>query len=143
YEANSINENDKLEEKLEDYMEPHQDDSIFDENAPAGKDALAEINFELVDTGRWLLKVIGGPNNGAEFAMQASNSYVIGTDPNSCDIVFHDTSVSRQHARITVTNDDNLFIEDLKSRNGTLLDGEPLKTKKQLMPNILVTMGTT
>ena len=76
-------------EQLEDPMEPRED-TIFDENAPAGKDALAEINYELVDTGRWLLKVIGGPNSGAEFAMQSSNNYVIGTDPNSCDIVFHD-----------------------------------------------------
>lgn len=134
--------NGKPEDNPEESMESQQD-SIFDENMPAGKDALAEINFEMVDTGRWLLKVIGGPNNGAEFAMQASNNYVIGTDPNTCDIVFHDTSVSRQHAKISVTDEDTLFIEDLKSRNGTLLDGEPLKTKKQLSPNILVTMGTT
>ena len=42
-------------------MEP-KEDTIFDENAGAGKNALAEINFELVDTGRWLLEVIGGPN---------------------------------------------------------------------------------
>jgi type III secretion system YscD/HrpQ family protein len=129
-------------EEKEDEMESRQD-SIFDENTPAGKDALAEINFELVDTGRWLLKVIGGPNTGAEFSLQASNSYVIGTDPNSCDIVFHDTSVSRQHARVAVSADDVLTLEDMQSRNGTLIDGEPLKTKKQLMPNVLVTLGTT
>lgn len=140
--SNNLNGTSKQEEPLEDQMEPRQD-SIFDENSPAGKDALAEINFELVDTGRWLLKVIGGPNNGAEYAMQASNSYVIGTDPNSCDIVFHDTSVSRQHAKVTVTDEETLFIEDLKSRNGTLLDGESLKGKKQLNPNTLVSMGTT
>lgn len=131
------------EEVKETQEEDAREDTIFDENAPAGKDALAEINFEVVDTGRWLLKVIGGPNNGAEFSMQTSNSYVIGTDPNTCDVVFHDTSVSRQHARITISADDVLMIEDLQSRNGTLLDGEPLKSKKQLMPNALVAMGTT
>lgn len=120
-----------------------KEDTLFDENAPAGKDALAEINFEMVETGRWLLKVIGGPNNGAEFSMQAGNSYVIGTDPNSCDIVFHDTSVSRQHARLSVSPDEQIYIEDLNSRNGTLVDGEPLKTKKLLSPNIVVTLGTT
>ncbi len=50
--------------------------------------------------------------------MQAGNNYVIGTDPQTCDIVFHDTSVSRQHARISVTPEDTLFIEvtDCKSR---------------------------
>ena len=129
-------------EKEEAKMEPREE-PVYDEQAPTGKDALAEINFEMVETGRWLMKVIGGPNNGAEFSMQASNSYTIGTDPNSCDIVFHDTSVSRQHARVTVGDDDKLFIEDLKSRNGTLLDGEALKTRKNLSPNALVTMGTT
>lgn len=129
-------------------MEPNEpevkdEDTLFDENAPAGKDALAEINFEMVETGRWLLKVIGGPNNGAEFSMQAANSYVVGTDPNTCDIVFHDTSVSRQHARLTVSPEEQISIEDLNSRNGTLVDGEPLKAKKQLNPNTVVTLGTT
>lgn len=130
------------QEKSEDVMEISEE-KLFDETAPSGKDALAEINFEVIDTGRWLLKVVGGPNNGAEFSMQASNNYTIGTDPNSCDIVFHDTSVSRQHARISITSDDKLYIEDLKSRNGTLLDGEPLKTKKALLPNVLITLGTS
>lgn len=117
-------------------------DSIYDEDADQGG-ALAEINFGLLDTGRWLLKVIGGPNNGAEFSMQTNSSYVIGTDPNVCDIVFHDTSVSRQHARVTVSPDDSLLIEDLKSRNGTLVEGEPLTGKRTLPPNIIVNLGTT
>lgn len=123
-------------------MEPHED-TLFDDTAPAGKDALADIHFEMTAAGKWLLKVIGGPNNGAEFAMQAGHSYTIGTDPNTCDIVFHDTSVSRQHAKITVGSDDALSIEDLKSRNGTLVDGESLKEKKALTPNALVNIGTT
>ena len=75
--------------------------------------------------------------------MQTGNSYIVGTDPNSCDIVFHDTSVSRQHARISVGQDDALVIEDLKSRNGTTLDGERLTGKHTLSPNMLITMGTT
>src|SRR6185436_17770917 len=89
-------------------------DTIF-EDEDADLSSLAEIDFGVVETGRWLLKVNGGPNNGAEFYMQPNNSYLIGTDPHSCDIVFHDTSVSRQHARITITPEDELLIEDLKS----------------------------
>lgn len=124
------------------YATDERHDTIFDEE-PSDKHALAEINFGLLDTGRWLLKVIGGPNNGAEFSMQTGSSYIIGTDPNVCDIVFHDTSVSRQHARITVGQDDTLNIEDLKSRNGTNVDGEVLKEKRILPPNTIVSMGTT
>jgi pSer/pThr/pTyr-binding forkhead associated (FHA) protein len=117
-------------------------DSLFGEE---GEDLgpLAVIDFGVIETGRWLLKVIGGPNNGAEFYMQAGNSYVIGTDPHSCDIVFHDTSVSRQHARITVTPEDTLLIEDLKSRNGVLINGVPIEGKETLPPNTIVTLGTT
>ena len=116
-------------------------DTIFEEGDANAE--IAEINFDMTDTGRWLLKVIGGPNNGAEFSMQNGTAYLIGTDPNSCDIVFHDTSVSRQHARITIAADDTMFIEDLKSRNGTLVDGEPVKMKQPLATNTLVSMGTT
>lgn len=130
------------ENKLETTMNSEQRDTIFGEE-DKDKAALAEINFDLIDAGRWLLKVIAGPNSGAEFSMHSASSYVIGTDPSSCDIVFHDNSVSRQHARITVAAEDGMTIEDLKSRNQTLIDGEPVKTKRKLSPNTVVTVGTT
>lgn len=117
-------------------------DTIF-EDEDSEKAGLAKVHFDLMETGRWLLKVIGGPNNGAEFSMQAGNSYLLGTDPNSCDIVFHDNSVSRQHARITVAPEDTLTIEDLKSRNGTRMDGEPVEGKRSLMPQSIVNIGTS
>lgn len=115
--------------------------SIFEE--PSEKSDYPEINFDLTETGRWLLKVVGGPNSGAEFTMQPSSIYVIGTDPNSCDIVLHDTSVSRQHAKISVNEDDTITLEDLKSRNGTFVDGKPLTGKQTIPTNTLVMMGTS
>ncbi len=104
---------------------------------------MAEINFGLTETGRWLLKVVGGPNNGAEFYMQTGHAYILGTDPHTCDIVFHDTSVSRQHARITVTSEDTLLIEDLKSRNGIHINGLQIEGKQPLSPSIICALGTT
>jgi type III secretion system YscD/HrpQ family protein len=118
------------------------EDTIFDDEE-GDKHSLAKINFDLVDTGRWLLKVIAGPNNGAEFSMHADVSYVVGTDPSSCDIVFHDTSVSRQHGRITIDKRDEIYIEDLKSRNGTTVDGETVVAKRKLTSNSIIVMGTT
>ncbi len=115
--------------------------SIFEE--PLEKSTFPEINFDLTETGRWLLKVVGGPNQGAEFIMQPSSTYVIGTDPNSCDIVFHDTSVSRQHAKVTINEDDTIVLEDLKSRNGTFVDGKPLTGKETIQTNALVMIGTS
>lgn len=135
------NNDSHVKEAPEEEMEKDSQDTIFEEFDE--NEGLAEINFDLVDTGRWLLKVIGGPNHGAEFSMQSNHSYVIGTDPNSCDIVFHDTSVSRQHARINIGSDDKITIEDLKSRNGTIIDGDALKGKKALNPNLVVAIGTT
>lgn len=107
------------------------------------KNNISQVNFDLLETGRWLLKVISGPNSGAEFSMQTGSSYVIGTDPNTCDIVFYDTSVSRQHARISITQEDELFIEDLKSRNSTRIDGEPITGKVPLPISTIISTGTT
>ena len=113
---------------------PEEDDILHDTVLEEGEGGgtLAEINFGIVETGRWLLKVIGGPNNGAEFYMQSGHSYILGTDPHTCDIVFHDTSVSRQHAKITVTPEETLLIEDLKSRNGILINGAAIEEKRRL-----------
>ncbi len=116
-------------------------DTIFEEDDH--RSSFAEINFGMVNTGRWLLKVINGPNNGAEFSMHSNSTHIVGTDPNTADIVFHDTSVSRQHLRISVSADNIITIEDLQSRNGTLVDGEQIKEKRILPLNTTVTLGTT
>lgn len=123
--------------------EAPEQDTIYEEGSDEDKGILAEIDFDLRDSGRWLLKVIGGPNNGAEFSMQTGSSYIVGTDPTSCDVVFHDTSVSRQHAKIIVSKKNALTVEDLKSRNGTLLDGQPVEDQQTFEPNTLITLGTT
>lgn len=128
----------------EGYSQPDaKHDSVFEESLEGEKPQIAEVNFGITETGRWLLKVIGGPNNGAEFYMQSPESYLIGTDPLTCDIVFHDTSVSRQHARITVSPDETLIIEDLNSRNGVVINGQLIKEKQILQPSIIVNLGTT
>lgn len=113
----------------------------WEEKQPAPQ--FPEVNFDIVETSRFLLKVIAGPNSGAEFAMEPNNVYLVGTDPNSCDIVFHDTSVSRQHLRITFMEDESLYVEDLNSRNGTLVDGQSVKEKQKIASNEIVTLGTT
>ena len=110
--------------------------------------ALFEEGLEDVEVGgvpgvRWLMKVITGPNAGAEFSMKKGSIYLIGKDPNLCDIVFHDLSVSRQHARLTVDDQENVFIEDMGSRNGVLVNGEPISDKHQISSQDLVALGTT
>lgn len=145
-EANPIEaEEEKVQKASEDTTSednPSSPDTIFDEETSTPQN-YAEINFGFLDSGRWMLKVVAGPNNGAEFLMQAGSDYLIGTDPNTCDIVFQDSSVSRQHLRISITAENTLTLEDLNSRNGTTVDGIPIRGKNALTPNDLISIGTT
>jgi type III secretion system YscD/HrpQ family protein len=102
-----------------------------------------ELSFSIASPTRWLLKVISGPNTGAEFALSHSTSYILGKDTELSDVVFHDLSVSRQHAKITVDDKENVFIEDLKSRNGVMVNGASIAEKKELSSQDLVALGTT
>lgn len=115
----------------------------IEDHPPSSEDLLSHIDFGIDDTSPFLLKVIRGSNNGAEFPMEIGHSYVLGTDPQVCDVIFHDMSISRQHARITVNPDQTLAIEDLGSRNGTMVDDAKITTKTPLGEHIIVILGTT
>jgi signal transduction histidine kinase len=52
----------------------------------------------------------------------------IGRDA-SCDVVLDDRTTSRKHASVTV-REDGVYLEDLDSRNGTFIDGKPVKRYK-------------
>lgn len=107
------------------------------------KEDLSSVNVETGGEARWLLKVISGPNSGAEFAVLRGSTYILGKDPNLCDIIFQDLSVSRQHARLIVDDDNQVFIEDLGSRNGVLVNGELISAKRLISSQDLVSLGTT
>jgi DNA-binding NtrC family response regulator len=64
--------------------------------------------------------VEGGPDLGTA-AMLTSTSLRIGTDPDN-DLALTDLAVSRRHAVLTTT-EQGLKIEDLNSRNGTVVNG--------------------
>jgi len=127
----------------------------FTEKAPASyetpsetsfveeKEDLSSVNVEGPGEIRWLLKVISGPNSGAEFPLQRGSTYILGKDPHLCDVVFQDLSVSRQHARLVVDEENHLFIEDLGSRNGVLVNGELTTGRRAITSQDLVALGTT
>lgn len=118
------------------------------EEAPAppiveeGED-LSQISFDGEAPTRWMLKVVAGPNSGAEFALHKGRSYILGKDSLVCDLVFQDLSVSRQHARISVDEEENVTIEDLGSRNGVMLAGELIAEKRTITSQDLIGLGTT
>ena len=121
------------------FMEPEEvsSETIFRE------EELPEPELDLTEGGRFVLKVIAGPNTGAEFALDLDKEYLIGTDAATCDIVFHDLSISRQHARFGLSAEGGLTIEDLGSRNGVIVDKERVIGKRDLDPNTVVGVGTS
>jgi type III secretion system YscD/HrpQ family protein len=128
-----------LEEPIEEVFPPApEEEAVIEE-----KEDLSSVNVQTSDEVRWFLKVISGPNSGAEFALQKGSTYILGKDPNLCDIVFQDLSVSRQHARLIVDNENAIFIEDLGSRNGVLVNGEQIADRHAVASQDLVALGTT
>lgn len=113
-------------------------DSIFEDS-----EELPDIPFPLTPDTPFLLKVIAGPNTGAEIGIEKGRSYIIGKDPKTSDIIFQDLSVSRSHAKLSVTADGIIEIEDLGSKNGTLVNGHPITEVKKLSPEDLIGLGTS
>ena len=125
-------------EKEEEKEAPVAYDTIFEDlGAPA------EMPFNLLADTPLVLKVIGGPNAGAEIGLEKGRSYTIGKDPNTCDIVFQDLSVSRNHARLSISPEGILELEDLGSKNGTMLNNAPMPEKHMITSQDTVSMGTT
>jgi len=69
-----------------------------------------------------------GPLSGQQWPV--SGTLTIGRDE-SCEVVVPDRQVSRQHARLSL-RENTVFLEDLDSKNGTYLNGQPLTTPTQL-----------
>ena len=61
-----------------------------------------------------------GPRDGEKVQLTKDRT-VIGRHP-SCELVIHDSSVSRHHAALIVEAD-QIYLEDLRSRNGTQVNG--------------------
>ena len=60
-----------------------------------------------------------------------NSQYVMGRHPD-CDIVLESGSVSRQHAKVS-KNGTNFVLEDLKSRNGTFVNGRLINESTKLV----------
>lgn len=69
-----------------------------------------------------------GPLEGQRWSV--ISDMTIGRDP-ECEILISDRQVSRQHARITVS-ENSIEIEDLGSKNGTFFQGTPLAKRVSL-----------
>lgn len=79
-----------------------------------------------------VLQVLKGLNPGQIFPLDGEKM-VLGRHPD-CDIVLDVGAVSRQHAQIIASGGD-YFVEDLHSRNGTLVNGQLIQGRHKLQEN--------
>jgi len=70
-----------------------------------------------------------GPQQGRQYELTVPKT-ILGRHPD-CQVVIEVGAVSRQHCAVVEENGD-YFIEDLKSRNGTFLNSEPVQNRKRL-----------
>ena len=85
------------------------------------------------------LEVVMGPERGK--VVQLSKPVQIIGRHSECDLLLHDSSISRRQARLE-RNGDVVVIEDLGSANGTWVNGV-LIGRKTLAPGDEVAFGTT
>lgn len=76
----------------------------------------------------WIVSAETGPLSGLSFGVEEPLVFGRSLD---CDIAIVTPHVSRQHARLDLEND-QLFIEDLGSSNGTIINGKPAVGRQAL-----------
>jgi pSer/pThr/pTyr-binding forkhead associated (FHA) protein len=69
-------------------------------------------------------------------------SWSIGRDE-TCDIILSDTWVSRKHALLTVTDAGEFYLEDLRSRNGLMVNNQTITTPVLLQDGDVLMIGMT
>jgi hypothetical protein len=79
-----------------------------------------------------------GPLQGQIWVIK--KEITIGRDPN-CDIVIENRQVSRKHAQILSAADKKNYLADLKSKNGTLLNGDYVSEKACLKDGDEIIIG--
>ena len=76
------------------------------------------------------LRILKGPGEGAIHELE--DNCVIGRHPD-CNLILDSNAVSRRHVRVLKT-DEGYVVEDLKSRNGTFVNGEKVE-RQTLAPD--------
>src|SRR5579864_2018377 len=85
-----------------------------------------------------VLLINEGEKAGQRWTIQ-SDTVVIGRG-SECDLLLPERQVSRQHIRIRRL-DDRYTVEDLESKNGTWINGQPLKGQRELHDSDEISLG--
>ena len=83
---------------------------------------------------------VGGPKSGQATPLLGATT-VLGRAA-TCQVVVEDDFASRRHAQISL-HDDGYWLRDLDSKNGTLLDGQPVAGEALLEDGAIIQIGDT
>jgi pSer/pThr/pTyr-binding forkhead associated (FHA) protein len=86
-----------------------------------------------------ILRIISGLSEQTDFPLQ-KKVIIIGRDMSN-DIVINNSKISRRHAKLTVSEKGNCFIEDLDSAYGTYIHGKKITKKIPLNYGSTVSLG--
>jgi len=95
------------------------------------------------------LTVLTGLSAGRVHSLDGKREWLLGRS-HDADIRFDDTGVSRNHCRLVQQEDGRFYLEDLKSSNGTLVNGDSVRRvplfpgdRIQLGPSAVVQLGAS
>jgi hypothetical protein len=89
---------------------------------------------------RWIFRVLAGIDRGREY-VAINREIRVGRHPENL-ILLRDPKASRFHA-IIYRRGSKLVLEDLKSTNGTRVNGELVLKKRTIIPGDLIKIGET
>jgi len=96
------------------------------------------IHIPLIAAMDVILKVLDGAKKGAKVAVK-KNEFLIGRSQD-CHLCVGSNAVSRKHCRLT-RGDNKVAVEDLGSRNGTLVNGKKIGEQVELKSGDELTVG--
>lgn len=108
--------------------------------APLPKEDTGPVPAAQLPEGRRLsIAIIAGPDAGTVYRFEKP---LITIGRSGADLIINDSEASRQHAAIEV-RDQVVLLEDLKSTNGTLIDGSRLTEPVELQDKSEFQIGGT
>ncbi len=87
-----------------------------------------------------VLRVVAGIDVVRFHTVLVGEEVLIGRDEDTCGLALNDVAVSRKHARVWNDNG-TVWLEDLKSMNGTRCDGKPVHGSVKLQKGAQIKIG--
>jgi len=148
--SNNFTPNGNLEKvnnvKNEEYQPESKSKKIKDQRRTIIKDSFRSVGYTIsqddteIPLMGWIV-VIKGNNVGESYPLMKER-IVIGADSEKCDIVINDDMVSSEHCAIRITPGSIIHINDLGSRNGTIINNEK-SDGNDLVDNDRIKIGKT